>query len=51
MNDFMFEHRCPKCKDLGWITVGDNEYPCECQRAQPDHERPSYNYEDEDYDR
>lgn len=30
MNDIMFEPRCPKCKDLGWIAVNDREYPCDC---------------------
>lgn len=31
MNDIMFEPRCTKCKDTGWITTGDRENPCECQ--------------------
>lgn len=31
MNDIMYEPRCLKCKDLGWIVANDREYPCECQ--------------------
>jgi len=49
MNDFMFEPRCPKCKDNGWIVDVDREYPCECRVSNADYyiER---DIEDETYD-
>lgn len=49
MNDFMYEPRCPKCKDLGWIVVNDREYPCECQSNESTHEVVRDSDED-DYD-
>lgn len=38
MNDIMFEPRCPKCRDLGWIVIDDREYPCECQVNDTDYD-------------
>jgi len=34
----MFEPRCQKCKDLGFIVVNDREYPCECQVSDIEYE-------------
>jgi len=50
MNDFMYEPRCPKCKDAGWITNGDHEYPCECQVSDIEF-AIARDLEDEDYER